>query len=96
VDVSAGLDGGRPWLEVADSGPGIPAADRDRVFDRFFRRRGTAEPGTGLGLAIVKAIADRHRAEVVLREAEGGGLVARVAFPRDRAGPGGPKQDGRA
>ena len=94
VDVSAGRAGGRPWLEVADTGPGIPAADRDRVFDRFYRRRGTVEPGTGLGLAIVKAIADRHRAQVALREAEGGGLVVRVEFPPGWAGTGGrPDED---
>jgi two-component system OmpR family sensor kinase len=83
VDVSAGVEAGRPFLEVADTGPGIPAADRERVFDRFYRRGGTAEPGTGLGLAIVKAIASRQRAEVVLADAVGGGLVARVRFPPD-------------
>ena len=80
VDVSAGVDGGRPWLEVADSGPGIPAAERQRVFDRFVRLPGTREPGSGLGLAIVKAIADRHGAEVGLGETPGGGLTARVRF----------------
>jgi two-component system, OmpR family, sensor kinase len=86
VDVSAGLDEGRPFLEVADSGDGIPAEERERVFDRFYRREGTGEPGTGLGLAIVKAIAQRHGAEVVLTDAPGGGLVARVSFPPDVAG----------
>ncbi len=94
VDVSAGLDGGRPYLEVSDSGPGIPPAERGRVFDRFYRRGGTGEPGTGLGLAIVEAIARRHGAEVVLGDAPGGGLAARVAFPEARdAGPP-PNRDG--
>jgi two-component system OmpR family sensor kinase/two-component system sensor histidine kinase QseC len=68
-------------LEVLDTGPGIPAEDRERVFDRFYRRAAD-ENGTGLGLAIVKAIADRHGARVSLKEAPGGGLHAVVSFPR--------------
>ncbi len=95
VDVSAGSAEGRAYLEVADSGPGIPAAERDRVFDRFYRRGGTAEPGTGLGLAIVKAIAERHGAAVVLGDAPGGGLLAHVDFARHPASLApSPKRDG--
>jgi signal transduction histidine kinase len=67
-------------LEVADTGPGIPPPDRERVFDRFYRRAAAQESGTGLGLAIVKAIADRHDARVVLGESPGGGLHATVSF----------------
>ena len=69
-------------LEVTDSGPGIAPADRERVFDRFYRRAAAQESGTGLGLAIVKAIAERHGAQIVLDEAPGGGLRATVSFPR--------------
>jgi signal transduction histidine kinase len=69
-------------LEVLDSGPGIPAPDRERAFDRFYRRANAAEGGTGLGLAIVKAIADRHGADVSLADAPGGGLLVSVGFPR--------------
>jgi len=69
-------------LEVVDTGPGISPADRERVFDRFYRQPGTQASGTGLGLAIVKAIAGRHRAEVTLSEAAGGGLRALVSFPQ--------------
>jgi two-component system OmpR family sensor kinase/two-component system sensor histidine kinase QseC len=72
---------GPALLEVADSGPGIPPADRERAFDRFYRRVGTPEDGSGLGLAIVKAIADRHGAEVRLGDATEGGLLVTVAFP---------------
>lgn len=81
VDVSVGVASGGAYIEVADSGPGIPAQDRRRVFDRFYRLAGMTEPGTGLGLAIVKAIADRHGATVSLGDAALGGLAARVAFP---------------
>jgi two-component system, OmpR family, sensor kinase len=81
VDVAAGIEGGRPYVEVADSGPGIPEAERKRVFDRFYRLPGKAPPGSGLGLAIVSAIADRHAAAVTLGDTPGGGLTARVLFP---------------
>jgi two-component system, OmpR family, sensor kinase len=69
-------------LEVIDTGPGIAAADRARVFDRFYRRASANETGTGLGLAIVKAIAARHGARVVLDDAPSGGLHVTVSFPR--------------
>jgi two-component system, OmpR family, sensor kinase len=82
VDAAAGMGPGGPFLEVVDTGPGIPAAERPRVFDRFYRVAGTGAPGSGLGLAIVKAIADRHGAAVALGDAPGGGLAVRVDFPR--------------
>ncbi len=83
VRTSAGVPapGPGPALEVADSGPGIAAADRERVFDRFYRRAGSPEGGSGLGLAIVKAIADRHGAQVRLGDAPEGGLLVTVLFP---------------
>jgi two-component system, OmpR family, sensor kinase len=68
-------------LEVIDTGPGIAAADRARVFDRFYRRANANETGTGLGLAIVKAIAARHGARVDLDDAPSGGLHVTVSFP---------------
>ncbi len=68
-------------LEVTDTGPGIAPGDRQRVFDRFYRRAPGQESGTGLGLAIVKAIAERHGARVALEEAPAGGLRATVRFP---------------
>jgi two-component system OmpR family sensor kinase/two-component system sensor histidine kinase QseC len=68
-------------LEVTDSGPGIAPADRQRVFDRFYRRAAAQESGTGLGLAIVKAIAERHHANILLDTAPGGGLHVAVSFP---------------
>jgi len=72
-----------PVVSVSDTGLGIAAADRELVFDRFYRVLGTGEVGSGLGLAIVKAIADLHGAKVRVDEAEGGrGAVLRVAFPQ--------------
>jgi len=72
---------GRGVLEVADRGPGIPAADRSRAFARFYRAPDAAPGGTGLGLAIVKAIAQRHGAEVTLADAPPHGLRVQVSFP---------------
>lgn len=77
LDDSAGVR-----LTVEDEGPGIPPAERDRVFDRFFRRPGAAEGGSGLGLAIVRTIASRHQARVALEDAEPRGLRVVVTFPR--------------
>jgi two-component system OmpR family sensor kinase len=73
-------EGGKPSIEVDDTGPGIALKDQGRVFDRFFRGEGTAEPGTGLGLAIVKTVADRHGALVRLRNVEPHGLRVKVVF----------------
>jgi two-component system OmpR family sensor kinase len=81
VDVGAGVEAGRPFLEVADGGPGIPREERERVFDRFYRLPGAGGDGSGLGLAIVKAIADRHAAAVELADTPGGGLTVTVRFP---------------
>src|SRR5205085_4309015 len=68
---------------VLDRGPGIPPAERTRVFDRFYRREGTDVPGSGLGLAIVKTIAERHRAQLTLHDRDHGpGLVVCLIFPR--------------
>ncbi|HUR87663.1 MAG TPA: ATP-binding protein [Ramlibacter sp.] len=69
-------------LIVEDSGPGIPAAEYERVFDRFYRVPGSDAAGSGLGLAIVKAVADRHHAQVELSRSQRlGGLAVAVRFP---------------
>ncbi|HTX24537.1 MAG TPA: ATP-binding protein [Steroidobacteraceae bacterium] len=68
-------------LSVEDTGPGIPANERERVFDRFFRRADGVEGGSGLGLAIVKAVVERHGARVRLRDVAPHGLRVCVAFP---------------
>ena len=65
-------DGDEAVLTVSDTGPGIPEAERIRVFDRFYRGADAAAPGSGLGLAIVQRIAHRHRASIRLEEAEPG------------------------
>lgn len=88
VDVAAETRDGRAVLRVVDDGPGISAAERERVFDRFYRCDTAQEQsrdgsGSGLGLAIVKAIAERHGARIELRDpAKGRGLEVEIVFPR--------------
>lgn len=68
-------------LRIEDSGPGIPVEDRERVFDRFYRRRDALAAGSGLGLAIAKQIASRCDATIVLGSSDDlGGLQASVYF----------------
>jgi two-component system, OmpR family, sensor kinase len=67
---------------VEDQGPGIAPAERERVFDRFYRGESAAEGGSGLGLAIVLRVAERHGGSVELADAAGGrGLRAIVTLP---------------
>ena len=73
---------GRPFVEVEDNGPGIPATERERIFERFYRAEGSAGQGTGLGLAIVKEVAERHAARISVHAATpAGGTCFRVSFP---------------
>lgn len=85
VEVAVANDAGAAVLRVDDAGPGIPAAERERVFDRFFRRAGADEEGSGLGLAIVRSVAERHGAELTLADSPAGGLRATVRFPAEPA-----------
>ena len=75
-------------LTVRDRGPGIPAAERPHVFDRFYR--GTSargRPGSGLGLAIVRQVADTHGGSITVEEAPGGGALFRLRLGRAGVSP---------
>ncbi|MDC0715397.1 sensor histidine kinase [Nannocystis bainbridge] len=82
--VALAVEGEAAVLRVQDRGPGIPEADRDRVFDRFFRvarERDAHTPGTGLGLALVRELARGHGGEAVALARPGGGAELQVRFP---------------
>ncbi len=83
VRIATHRDAKRSLLEVSDDGPGIPAEERTRIFERFHRLQNNASTeGSGLGLAIVHEIAQRHRAEIEVGEpAQGLGTRVSVAFP---------------
>lgn len=72
VDINLRQCGRRVELEVIDTGCGVPAEERDRVFDRFYRGIGQSTDGSGLGLAIVKRIAERCGATITLESGSNG------------------------
>jgi signal transduction histidine kinase len=81
VRLSVAVRAGQPALTVADDGPGVPDAERARLFDRFYRlERSRSTAGSGLGLALVEAVARLHRGEASLADGKPG-LEARVEFP---------------
>jgi two-component system sensor histidine kinase TctE len=74
--------GPAPVLSVVDEGPGIPAAERERVLERFYRISGTPGSGCGLGLAIAQEIARSHGATLEITQPESGrGTLVLVRFP---------------
>lgn len=84
IDITLSKLDGTVLLTVADDGPGIPAKDRRRVFDRFVRLdsdRARSSGGTGLGLSIVAEIVAAHDGSIVVTERPGGGTTARVQLP---------------
>ncbi|RIX48972.1 MAG: sensor histidine kinase [Rhodocyclales bacterium GT-UBC] len=86
VTVSCGEEAGHAWLCVEDSGPGIAAEERERVFERFYQPAGSLSDGNGLGLAIVREVARQHGGSVVALHSEKlGGALLRVSFPAHRA-----------
>jgi len=85
IHVVAGADGDQVQVEVRDSGPGIPPAHRETVFDRFRQLDSGADRshgGTGLGLAIVKEFVHLHGGSVVADSAPEGGACFRLRLPR--------------
>lgn len=68
-------------LTVEDNGPGIPPAEREHVFERFYRVIGTESEGSGLGLSIVREVVDSSGGSVSLSDPPGGGLLVTVHLP---------------
>ena len=84
IDLAVAVLEGKAELRIQDNGPGIPLAERDRVFAPFYRTLGSAQTGSGLGLSIVSAIAQRIGAQIRLDfadEARQTGLVVTVIVP---------------
>jgi signal transduction histidine kinase len=84
VRVELGVDGSRVELVVRDTGIGIEAHDRERLFTRFFRSRHAEErsiQGVGLGLSITKSIVESHGGRIEVESETGRGSVFRVRIP---------------
>ena len=88
ITVDAGVMGKNVWMEVSDTGIGIPAADRERIFDRFYRvdkARSRESGGTGLGLSIAREIVLRHHGTIALSDHSGPGTTVRIVLPIHQA-----------
>jgi two-component system sensor histidine kinase KdpD len=94
VRIDAATLGGELIIQVADSGPGIPAAERERVFDMFHRvsHGDRARTGTGLGLAICRGILAAHGGSVEVLAGAQPGTTLRFVLPLD-APPVGPREE---
>lgn len=84
IEVACGAaeDSATAWLIVRDNGPGVPAEERERIFERFFRgSQGNGERGSGIGLSLVDRIARAHDARIKVEDGIGGrGFGCRVEF----------------
>ncbi|WP_027053241.1 sensor histidine kinase [Mesorhizobium erdmanii] len=81
VTVRLAASDGEAVLTVTDDGPGIPAEERDHVFERFYRLADAAGEGSGLGLAIVREVVENAAGRVTLADGAAGGLVVEVRLP---------------
>jgi two-component system sensor histidine kinase QseC len=86
IRVTVRPDDGHGLALIEDAGPGIPAEERERVFERFYRLFGDGD-GCGIGLSIVRTVAETHHARIDLGASELGGLCVRVAFPMHTSPP---------
>ncbi|MFI5062820.1 MAG: sensor histidine kinase [Streptosporangiales bacterium] len=89
IEVRVDRDGDEAILTVSDTGLGIPAADREHIFERFFRTASATEhviPGTGLGLTISRAIVEAHGGSIAVDSEEGRGATFTVRLPVAGAG----------
>lgn len=82
IEVRARVDGSELQIQVADRGTGIPPADLERVFDKFYRvQRPGSVSGSGLGLSICKGIVEAHGGRIWAQNREGGGTLVTLALP---------------
>ena len=89
VEVATGCRGSHAFLTVANTGPAVPAAAIERLFQPFQRLatdRTSRGDGLGLGLSIVQSIADAHHAAITAQPQAEGGMIIEVAFPSPQAG----------
>ena len=79
IKVASGKRGNKIFVTVADNGPGVPEAHRAKVFEPFFTTKEVGR-GTGLGLAICREIVRKHKGDLMIKEAEGGGALFEITL----------------
>ncbi len=88
VSVAAGVEGERGWIEVRDTGPGLPGGSEEAVFEEFLQLapagKGKREPGTGLGLAIARRLARAMGGDLTARNVDGSGAAFTLYLPSHR------------
>jgi two-component system sensor histidine kinase MprB len=86
IEITAATNGsGTDTISVRNSGPEIPEAERQRLFERFYRGTHARQiPGTGLGLAIVRRIVQAHGGTLIMESERSTGTVFRLSLPRER------------
>jgi signal transduction histidine kinase len=87
VTVHAGRDGQTAFVDVTDTGPGVPPEEAGRIFERFHRgpATGSARPGRGIGLTIARSLARAHGGDVALVAGSGTGATFRLTVPIDES-----------
>lgn len=84
IELGVRVDGDQMVISVADRGPGIPPADRERVFDKFYRvleTQTTRTTGSGLGLAVSRGLVEAHGGRIWEENRDGGGAIFRFTLP---------------
>ena len=81
ISVNLATNSGGSAMRIANSGPGIPAADLPRIFDRFFRGKAQSQPGSGLGLSLCQEIARLHGGEIKAANLATGGVEFALSLP---------------
>lgn len=85
IEVTARREAGALVISVGDRGPGVPAAEAELIFEKYYRgTAGRSTSGTGIGLALVRTIAGLHGGQVVCRPRDGGGAMFLLIIPQER------------
>jgi len=85
IQVSAARDDSMLVFSVADHGPGLVPGEENKVFEKFYRRPGTAPGGLGLGLPIARQLVEAHAGQIVAQNREEGGARFSIRLPIDES-----------